>query len=146
MRTKPRLDDHEIDRFAAALRKRLDARLEALDEVVCARLSAARHQALARLSAAAEPAPAPAVLANGQGSATIAGGPRGGFGSRLADWRFWLIGAIVSVLFAMYGVERWREHVALQRALDVDVRILGDEVPVDALLDRGFGHFVQEGE
>ncbi len=138
------LADHEIDRVGASIRACLNAAENRLGDVVAARLAAARHRAVAARQTAA--AIAPATVATGGNTAALAGGWGADLRRRLTDWRFWAVGLVVSALMATYGTRLWSEYAAASEALDVDMMILGDDVPVDALLDRGFGQFVQEGE
>lgn len=138
------LADHEIDRVGASLRACLNAAENRVDDVVAARLAAARHRAVAARQTAA--AVAPSTVATGGNTAALAGGWGADLRRRLTDWRFWAVGLVVSALIATYGARLWSEYATATEALDVDMMILGDDVPVDALLDRGFGQFVQEGE
>lgn len=136
------LADHEIDRAGASVCSILDASLDRMNDTVAARLSAARHRAIAARQAVKATTTA---VATGDGTAALTG-----WGAdlrrRVSDWRFWAVGLAVSVLLATYGTRLWQEQVTPPDVLDVDILILGDDVPVDALLDRGFSHFVQEGE
>lgn len=138
------LADHEIDRVGATVRATLNAAERRVDDVVAARLAAARHRAVAARQTAT--ANAPATVATGGNTAALAGGWGADLRRRLTDWRFWAVGLVISALMATYGTRLWSEYATASEALDVDMMILGDDVPVDALLDRGFGQFVQEGE
>jgi|GEM_PF-1394586 len=139
------LPDHEIDRTAAALRPHLNAAIDRIDDDVKRRLAAARARAVAaRAERETKPVIAPVAVGNGQWA--LPGDVGRDLRGRLSDWRFWATGLVVGLLIALYGAHLWRDHVASRDAVDVDLMILGDDVPVDALLDRGFSHFVREGE
>jgi hypothetical protein len=133
------LQDHEIDAIGKALRPHLDASLNSVKPDVAFRLAQARRKAIAGLEAKEEQT-AVASKVNGNGTLTMAGG----FGERLGDWRFWFTGLLVCSALALYGFGEYREYSAVRDAADIDALILGDDVPVDALLDKGFNQFVQE--
>ncbi|MFN3630345.1 MAG: DUF3619 family protein [Casimicrobiaceae bacterium] len=137
------LADHEIDRVGASVRAYLNVAEDRVDDVVAARLASARHRAVSVRQAAAV---APAAVATGGSTAALGGGWGKDLRNRLSDWRFWAVGLVFSALLATYGTRLWSEYITAREALDVDIMILGDDVPVDALLDRGFSQFVQEGE
>ncbi len=129
------LPDQELDRVGKALRPYLDAGAENVKPGVAYRLAEARRAAIASLEA--QPASATAVSG---GTLTIAGGVR----SRLTDWRFWATGLVVAAVLSTVGYQQWSEYVTARDTADVDVMLLADDVPVDALLDKGFSHFLRE--
>jgi len=129
------LPDQELDRVGKALRPYLDAGTQNIKPGVAYRLAEARRAAIASLEV--EPASATAVSG---GTLTIAGG----FRSRLTDWRFWATGLVVAAVLSTVGYQQWSEYASARDAADVDVMLLADDVPVDALLDKGFSHFLRE--
>ena len=129
------LSDHELDRVGKALRPYLDASAQNIKPGIAYRLAEARRTAIASLDVAT----ASSTVASGS-TLAMAGGMR----SRVADWRFWGTGLIVAALLSTYGYQQWSELVLARDTADVDVMLLADDVPVDALLDKGFSHFLRE--
>ncbi len=129
------LPDRELDRVGKALRPYLDAGAENIKPGVAYRLAEARRAAIASLET--ESATSTAVSG---GTLAIAGG----FRSRLTDWRFWATGLVVAAVLSTVSYQQWSEYVAARDTADVDVMLLADDVPVDALLDKGFSHFLRE--
>jgi Protein of unknown function (DUF3619) len=137
------LQDYEIDALAQKLRPHLDRAAENVSPQIAARLAAARQRAVEKVeSLASEIASeiASDVISNGTTLALSNGNGRGRFG----DWRFWATGLVVASLIAVYGGNEWRESMDARDAAEVELMILGDDVPVDALLDRGFKSFLRE--
>jgi hypothetical protein len=131
------LPEAEVERLGQAIRGVLQAQESHVDAVVTARLAAARRRAVA---AAGRPAvQTAAITADAGGRLALVGGWR----SRLLDWRFWAVGLAVAVLLVATQ-PLWRGPVYEPK--DVDLFILADDVPVDALLDRGFSLFIQQDE
>jgi hypothetical protein len=131
------LPDTELDRVGAALRPYLDAGAQNIKPGIAYRLAEARRAAVASLDVQT----ASAALPNG-GTLAMAGGDR----SRISDWRFWATGLVVAALVSGYGYQQWNEMAAARDAVDVDVMLLADDVPVDALLDKGFSHFLRDDQ
>ena len=131
------LTDLELDRVGTALRPLLDAAAANVKPGIAYRLAEARRAAVASLDAET----ASATVANGA-SLTVAGG----LGQRISDWRFWGTGLIVAALLSTYGYQQWDEMVTARDTADVDVMLLADDVPVDALLDKGFSHFLRDDQ
>lgn len=131
------LSDHEMNRVGKALRPYLDAGAENIKPGIAYRLAEARRAAIASLDAEAASS---AGLSGG--SLVLAGGWR----TRISDWRFWATGLIVAGVLSTYGYQQWSDFVTARDAADVDVMLLADDVPVDALLDKGFSHFLREDQ
>ena len=129
------LSDHELDRVGRALRPYLDASAQNIKPGIAYRLAEARRSAIASLDAET----AASAVASGS-TLAMAGGMR----SRITDWRFWGTGLLVAGVLATYGAQQWNEMVLARDTADVDVMLLADDVPVDALLDKGFSHFLRE--
>lgn len=115
-------------RFANKIRQALNEGSR-VEPRIAERLRAAREQAIAMRKPAREPAFALARIAN---SGVIAGfGGFGGFSLRLLLPTALLVAGLASIY-------SWQQD---QRAADVeelDARLLTDDLPIDAYLDRGF--------
>jgi Protein of unknown function (DUF3619) len=133
------LQDHEIGAIAQKLRPHLDRTVDRIEPRIVSRLAAARQAAIASI-AARETQTASDVIANG----TTATMPGGNDRSRLGDWRFWATGLLLAALIATYFGNEWREVADAREAAELELMILGDDVPVDALLDKGFKSFLRE--
>ena len=134
---RPDLPDFELDRVGKALRPYLDASVQNIKPGIAYRLAEARRTAIASLDAET----ASSTVASGSTLATV-----GGMGRRITDWRFWGTGLIVAALLSTYGYQQWDEMVTARDTADVDVMLLADDVPVDALLDKGFSHFLRDDQ
>ena len=133
----PDLSDNEIDRVGKSLRPYLDASAQNIKPGIAYRLAEARRAAIASL----DPQIASHTVANGSAPAMA-----GGMGHRVTDWRFWGTGLIVAALLSTYGYQQWDEMKTARDTADVDVMLLADDVPVDALLDKGFSHFLRDDQ
>lgn len=109
-------------RFANRVRQALNRSAGALPPVTLERLRAAREQALA-----ARRAEQPALALAGVGTAR----DWGGFSLR------WLLpaAALAAGLSAIYV---WQQSFRVAEVEEVDTRLLTDELPIDAYLDKGF--------
>jgi hypothetical protein len=132
------LSDHELAAVAKKLRPLLDRAATDVPADIATRLAHARRSAVERAASASAVA-AESVVSNG---ATLA--VNSGWKQRVLDWRFWATGLFVGALLATYVSNELRESAAARDAADVDLMILGDDVPVDALLDKGFKSFLRE--
>ena len=134
------LPDSEMDRIGKSLRPYLDAGAQDIKPGIAYRLAEARRAAIASLDAQT----ALSTSTNGETLAiTGAPSPRGG---RVTDWRFWATGLIVAALLSSYSYQQWNEIVTARDTADVDVMLLADDVPMDALLDKGFSHFLRDDQ
>ena len=131
------LPDHEVAAVGKALRPYLDAVAQNIKPGIAYRLAEARRGAIAALDTQS----ATGNVASGGALAMI-----GGWRERATDWRFWGTGLIVAGVLSTYGVQQWRDIVTARDTADVDVMLLADDVPVDALLDKGFSHFLREDQ
>ena len=131
------LSDFELDRVGKALRPYLDASAQNIKPGIAYRLAEARRAAIASLDAQT----ASSTVSSG---ATLA--LAGGSDRRITDWRFWGTGLIVAALLSTYGYQQWDEVRTARDTADVDVMLLADDVPVDALLDKGFSHFLRDDQ
>lgn len=137
----PDLPDAEIDRVGMALRPYLDAGAQDIKPGIAYRLAEARRAAIAALDAQT----ASSASANG-GTLAMSGGASGSRGGRVTDWRFWATGLVVAALLSSYSYQQWNEMVTARDTADVDVMLLGDDLPMDALLDKGFSHFLRDDQ
>jgi hypothetical protein len=135
------LQDHEIDAAGKRLRPLLDRAANEVSPTIATRLAKAREAAVAKV-AALEAQTATEVAT--QGNTLALSGGRGGWRERATDWRFWATGLVVAGLIAAYGANEYREAASAREAAEVELMILGDDVPVDALLDKGFKSFLRE--
>lgn len=137
---RPDLPDSEMERVGKSLRPFLDAGAQDIKPGIAYRLAEARRAAIASLDAQT----ASSTSANG-GTLAMAGasGPRGG---RVTDWRFWATGLVVAALLSSYSYQQWNEIVTARDTADVDVMLLADDLPMDALLDKGFSHFLRDDQ
>ena len=131
------LSEHELNRVGKALRPYLDASAQNIKPGVAYRLAEARRAAVASMDAQT----ASSISASGS-TLALAGGWR----TRVSDWRFWATGLIVAGVLSTYGFQQWNDFVTARDTADVDVMLLADDVPVDALLDKGFSHFLREDQ
>lgn len=135
------LPDHEVDHAGKRLRPFLDKAAADVSPSVSSNLAAARAAAVARAAALeAQRSTASATVANGTTLAMNGGGWR----ERISDWRFWATGVVVAGLVTSYAFTQYRESSVAREAAEVELMILGDDVPVDALLDKGFSSFLRE--
>lgn len=133
----PNLPDIELDRVGKALRPYLDASAQNIKPGIAYRLAEARRAAIASLDVQN----ASHTIA-GDGTLAMVGGTRG----RVTDWRFWATGLAVAAALSTYSYQQWSEMSLARDTADVDVMLLGDDVPVDALLDKGFSHFLRDDQ
>jgi hypothetical protein len=131
------LPDAELDRVGRALRPYLDAGAQSIKPGIAYRLAEARRAAIASL----DPQTASHTVVSGSALAMA-----GGISRRVTDWRFWGTGLVVAALLTTYGYRQWDEMVTARDTADVDVMLLADDVPVDALLDKGFSHFLRDDQ
>ena len=134
------LPDHEIAAVGKALRPYLDAAAQNIKPGIAYRLAEARRGAIAAL----EPQTASSAFSNGGMGGALA--MAGGWRNRVTDFRFWATGLIVAGVLSTYGFQQWQDIVLARDTADVDVMLLADDVPVDALLDKGFSHFLREDQ
>jgi hypothetical protein len=132
--------DHEIDAAGGAVRKQLNRAGTDVSPEIALRLAKAREAAVAK-AAQLEARAASSAISNGRTLALSAGS---GWRNRLSDWRFWATGLVVAGIVAAYASSEYSEAVRAQDAAEIELMILGDDVPVDALLDKGFKSFLRE--
>jgi hypothetical protein len=112
--------------FANRIRQALNKRAADISPVTLERLRAAREQALSHQKA---PQPERAVALAGHAPGIERGW--GGFSLR------WLLPAAVLVV-GLSTLYVWQQSFRVAEVEDVDARLLTDDLPIDAYLDKGF--------
>jgi hypothetical protein len=136
-------------RFGLRVTARLNAGADGLSHDVSERLRIARQQAVAM---AANPATAARRIAattahvvaaqpsSGSAALGLMGGERGG------SWWNWLAGAVpvLLLLLGLVGIDHWQQLELIGATADIDVALLGDDLPPSAFTDPGFAEFLLE--
>ncbi len=120
------------DEVAAKIVQRLDYGVESLDAGTRERLAAARKVALSRYRERPEPV-------FGFAWAMSALSPRGS-SQRLHGARYLI--AIAALVLGLVGFAYW-QTLQPNDFSDIDVRLLTDDLPIDAYLDRGFDSWLK---
>jgi hypothetical protein len=136
-------------RFGLRVAARLSGGTGTLPHDVNERLRVARRQALAvaaerrAAQAAASPVRAAAVTSSGSRGASAAsllgGGPGNPWWNALASALPMLV-----LLLGLYGIGHWQQLEQIATAADIDVALLGDDLPPSAFTDPGFAEFLLE--
>lgn len=130
--------------IALKLRTYLDKGTAELRPGLAYRLQQARAQALSRLAESAEPA-ASGGLVGAHGLVGAGGhvGPIGTEGGRpfVAKGKLWLSAGLVAL--AILGLQQWVAWREIAELEDLDAQILTSDLPIDALVDRGFRLFLE---
>lgn len=137
-----------LDDLEARVGRRLAALLDdaggPMDATVSARLRFAREQAVARAAAARRPA----AVAEGvvrAGRLVLAGVPGGGDTGRSERWlRFGTLIPIVLLALGLLAVQEWHQRTQITAAAEVDLALLGDDLPPTAYADPGFVEFLKQ--
>ncbi|MEY8689755.1 MAG: DUF3619 family protein [Leptothrix sp. (in: b-proteobacteria)] len=134
-------------RFGLRATALLTHRADSLPRDVTERLRVARQQAVAiaarQLAAAPELARSPARL----GLAFALPSGRGHGDERQgASWWTWFGSAlpVLVLLVGLLGIDHWQQLEQIATAADIDVALLGDDLPPAAFTDPGFAEFLQE--
>ncbi len=139
--TQPhRLADHEpMDRMGHTLASMLSQATPSLSHDLSERLRIARQQALALRKP--EPAASLHLLAQGQGSLTLAGSPSEGLG-------WWsILGSGIPLLALLAGlvlVQVWEGERTISELAEIDSALLVDDLPPAAYSDPGFIQFLRQ--
>jgi hypothetical protein len=120
------------DEVAAKIVQRLDYGVESLDAATRERLAAARKVALSHYRERPEPV-------FGFAWAMSALSQRGG-SQRLYGARYLI--AIAALVLGLIGFAYW-QTLQPNDFSDIDVRLLTDDLPIDAYLDRGFDSWLK---
>lgn len=112
-------------RFGEKVRQALNQGTR-VDADIAERLRAAREQALQHQKVA-RPEPVPAWAGNLLGSF----GGMGGFSLRV------LVPAAMLVA-GLFALQAWQEKLIVAEVEEIDAQLLTDDLPLDALLDKGF--------
>jgi len=102
-----------------------------LDAGVAARLRTAREQALERQ----RPAPAPALA----WADNVLGRFEGWGGLSLR-----VLLPIVMLIAGLAGIYTWQQNQRAAELEEIDARLLTDDLPIDAYLDRGFQNWLKK--
>lgn len=120
------------DELAAKIVQRLEYGVQSLDAGTRERLAAARRVALSRYRERPEPV-------FGFAWALSALSQRGGT-QRLQGARYLIAGA--ALVLGLIGFAYW-QTLQPNDFSDIDVRLLTDDLPIDAYLDRGFDSWLK---
>jgi hypothetical protein len=133
------------EELAAKLKGYLDQAATDLRPGLAYRLQQARAQAIARLTENPQEAGsgrlvgAHGLLGAGAGGANLStSSPQRPF---LAQGRVWL--GVGLIALAALGWQQWTAWQELNEVEDLDAQILTSDLPVDALIDRGFHLFLE---
>jgi len=103
-----------------------------LDHRTAERLRAARELALQR-HAAVEPS----TGLSRAGASLVRFGGMTGFGLRVVLPLFALIAGL-------WAIQSWQQNLIVSEVVEVDAQLLTDDLPLDALLDKGFENFMKK--
>lgn len=138
---RPRADVEA--RVAHRLAALLDDSGGPLEPTVEARLRFARDQALARAAAARRSAAAEGGVQ--VGSLALAGIPGGGDFDRSERWfRLSTLLPLVLLVLGLLAIQEWHLHTQIIVAAEVDLALLGDDLPPSAYADAGFVEFLKQ--
>lgn len=113
-----------------------------LDATVSARLRFAREQALARVAGARRLATAAGPVAASQ--LVLAGVPGGGL-DRAERWFRWsTLVPLVLLVIGLLAIQEWHLHTQITAAAEIDLALLGDDLPPSAYSDPGFVEFLKQ--
>ena len=132
------------EEIAGKLRAYLDKAAAELRPGLAYRLQQARAQALSRLAENAQSAPSGALAgAHGLIGAGAGGGSFGAGDERpvVSRGKLWLAAALLAL--TILGWQQWVAWQELAEVEDLDAQILTSELPIDALVDRGFHLFLK---
>jgi Protein of unknown function (DUF3619) len=134
-------------RFGLRVTARLSTGAGALPHDVSERLRVARRQALAiaaerRMAQAKSPARAAGIVSTSGGTAALSWGS----GKSSSPWWNALASAlpVLVLIVGLYGIGHWQQLEQIAAAADIDVALLGDDLPPSAFTDPGFAEFLLE--
>lgn len=134
--TDPTRAQQQADRFGRAVAARLSASADAMPYEAGERLRAARVRAL---QARKKPAVAPAMVANGGGTAALGLGEGPSLFTRIAS--------VLPLLVLVAGIVLIHDLQSERRAselAEVDAALLLDDLPPSAYADPGFVQFLKQ--
>jgi hypothetical protein len=132
------------EELAGKLRTYLDRAAGELRPGLAYRLQQARAQAVGRLTENTQPAVAEGLVgARGLVGAGAGGGSFGTDGGRpfVTKGKFWLAAGLLAL--AVLGWQQWVAWREIAELEDIDAQILTSDLPIDALVDRGFRLFLE---
>jgi hypothetical protein len=115
-----------------------------LDATVTARLRFAREQAVARAAAARRMGKAESVSVQAGGQGVLAGGPGGGPDRSERWFRLSTLIPLAVLAIGLLAVQEWHLHSQITAAAEVDLALLGDDLPPKAYADPGFVEFLKQ--
>jgi hypothetical protein len=122
--------------LARKIASRLDASTAHIRQGTAYRLQSARQAALARMAERADtPKRAPAVA-----MAPAGGGTFGRTLPWLTDYRLWLAAFVIAG--GIYFYNYWTIVQQASEIAELDSALLGSDLPLDALLDKGFENWL----
>lgn len=132
------------EEVAGKLRAYLDKAAAELRPGLAYRLQQARAQALGRLAENAQSAPSGALAgAHGLIGAGAGGGSFSAGDERpvVSRGKLWLAAGLLAL--TILGWQQWVAWQELAEVEDLDAQILTSDLPIDALVDRGFHLFLE---
>ena len=118
--------------FGARLREVLNGGVAHLDPGTARRLQAARLRALERQRTELSPV------------AAFADNVLGRLVERTGTWA--LVLPLALLLAGVPAYHAWEQHQRVEEIEEIDARLLTDELPIDAYLDRGFQRWLNQRE
>jgi hypothetical protein len=127
------------DQFGRRIAWHLDRGLDQLDQGTLNALAAARHAALAGRPAYGS-SRMPAIAAPGRGTVSS--------GNRRTRLRWWIpASAVAFAVAALVYVQTLNQHAMFTPNHELgalDARLLADDLPIDAYLDKGFDAWLED--
>ncbi|PXW98601.1 uncharacterized protein DUF3619 [Sphaerotilus hippei] len=134
-------------RFGLKVAAHLSMAAQDLPHDISERLRVARQQAVAQARSRALSTRRHPVSAEASPRLNLSGGVAGlGWQGRQGDpWWLRLVSIIPAVLLVLglLAASEWQQQEELSAAADIDVALLGDDLPPDAYSDPGFAEFLQ---
>ena len=124
--------EHEMNerQFGGRVRQVLNTGTR-LDAGVAERLRASREQALL------------AKKPERRAALAWAGGP-GDAWPGLGEWSVRLIAPMLVLVFGLLAIYGWQQDHQVAELVEIDARLLTDDLPIDAYLDKGFEAWLNE--
>jgi hypothetical protein len=129
--------------FAYRIRQALNEGAQRLDYTTVYRLEQARHKALTAHRPQPTAAPAKAWV-----PALQPAGMDAPIESQSGGWWPWLhraglVAPALALVIGFVGIHQWQHTREIQRLADMDLAVLLDDGPIDALADSAFGQMLK---